>query len=230
MSDDQEAKPQRIWLLHGFGVTGGDTWSEIRNPTDLPDDEVEATEYVRADRIAELEARLDEQELFEGEALQGHDTQEARAEDAEVERERLRGTLTRAATRFRWYEELHRAKPDHDKANRNAEFAEDCERALAADQQPDPSVRAKNAHTGDAADQPQQGEGERENGMADVSWERQLERTRDDAWNAALEEAAKTAEWAHMVPPDGGSPSNAEYEVAKEAAFRIRNLKRDTTP
>lgn len=41
----------------------------------------------------------------------------------------------------------------------------------------------------------------------------------------ALEDAAKVAEWAHMVPPDGGSPSDAEYEVAKNAAAAIRSLK-----
>lgn len=28
-----------------------------------------------------------------------------------------------AAKTFRWYEELHRAKPDHDKADRNRDFA-----------------------------------------------------------------------------------------------------------
>lgn len=43
----------------------------------------------------------------------------------------------------------------------------------------------------------------------------------------ALEEAAKVAEWAHMVPPDGGSPSAAEYEVAKNAAAAIRSLARE---
>lgn len=42
--------------------------------------------------------------------------------------------------------------------------------------------------------------------------------------NAALEEAARVAEWAHMVPPDGGSPSEAEYEVARSAAAAIRAL------
>lgn len=45
--------------------------------------------------------------------------------------------------------------------------------------------------------------------------------TRDEV----LEEAAKVAEQAHMVPPDGGSPTDAEYEVAQEAARRIRALK-----
>jgi hypothetical protein len=39
---------------------------------------------------------------------------------------------------------------------------------------------------------------------------------------AALEEAAKVAEWAHMVPPDGGSPTEEEKAVADEAARRIR--------
>lgn len=44
------------------------------------------------------------------------------------------------------------------------------------------------------------------------------------ARNAALEEAAKVAEWSHMVPPDGGSPSEDECRVASEAAAAIRAL------
>lgn len=39
-----------------------------------------------------------------------------------------------------------------------------------------------------------------------------------------IEAAAKVAEWAHMVEPDGGSPTDAEYEVARIAAQRIRAL------
>lgn len=42
-----------------------------------------------------------------------------------------------------------------------------------------------------------------------------------------IEAAAKVAEWAHMVEPDGGSPTDAEYEVAKIAAQRIRALLED---
>lgn len=45
----------------------------------------------------------------------------------------------------------------------------------------------------------------------------------------ALEEAAKVAEWAHMVPPDGGSPTELECEVAREAARQIRALIGETT-
>lgn len=40
----------------------------------------------------------------------------------------------------------------------------------------------------------------------------------------AIEEAAKVAEWAAMVPPDGGSPTEEETAVANEAAIRIRAL------
>lgn len=40
----------------------------------------------------------------------------------------------------------------------------------------------------------------------------------------ALEAAAKVAAWAHMVPPDGGSPSEAEKDVADNAAAAIRAL------
>lgn len=36
-----------------------------------------------------------------------------------------------AAQMFRWYEELHRAKPDHEKADRNAAMAKKLEDALA---------------------------------------------------------------------------------------------------
>ena len=42
------------------------------------------------------------------------------------------------------------------------------------------------------------------------------------AMPAAFEMAAEVASWAHMVPPDGGSPSEAECLVAKNAAAAIR--------
>jgi len=42
--------------------------------------------------------------------------------------------LKLAAKTFRWYEELHRAKPDHEKADRNKELAEIMEAALQAQQ------------------------------------------------------------------------------------------------
>lgn len=45
------------------------------------------------------------------------------------------------------------------------------------------------------------------------------------AMPAAFEMAAEVASWAHMVPPDGGSPSEAECLVAKNAAAAIRELK-----
>lgn len=40
-----------------------------------------------------------------------------------------------------------------------------------------------------------------------------------------LEAAARVAAWAHMVPPDGGSPSEEERQVAECAAAAIRALK-----
>lgn len=53
-------RPERIWLLHDTDDGGGDTWCEDRNPTEEPDEDVPATEYVRADvhraRVAALEA------------------------------------------------------------------------------------------------------------------------------------------------------------------------------
>jgi hypothetical protein len=39
-----------------------------------------------------------------------------------------------------------------------------------------------------------------------------------------IEECAKVAEWAHMVPPDGGSPTEEERAVAEAAARNIRAL------
>jgi len=45
---------------------------------------------------------------------------------------RLVEAATKAAKTFRWYEQLHRAKPDHEKADRNKEFAEELEAALDA--------------------------------------------------------------------------------------------------
>lgn len=41
------------------------------------------------------------------------------------------------------------------------------------------------------------------------------------ALSAALTEAARLAATAHLVPPDGGSPSEAECNVAQEAERRI---------
>lgn len=46
------SRPERIWLLHGLGDCGEDVWCAEPNPVGLPEDEVEATEYVRADLAA----------------------------------------------------------------------------------------------------------------------------------------------------------------------------------
>ena len=43
----------------------------------------------------------------------------------------LRSLLLQAAERFREYERLHAAKPDPEKARRNAEMAELCEAGLS---------------------------------------------------------------------------------------------------
>lgn len=42
---------------------------------------------------------------------------------------------------------------------------------------------------------------------------------------ATIEECANIAEDACLVPPDGGSPTPAEYSTAMEAAARIRALR-----
>lgn len=47
------------------------------------------------------------------------------------ELEALIAAVTKSAETFRWYEKLHAAKPDLEKAQRNAEFAEICEKSLA---------------------------------------------------------------------------------------------------
>lgn len=43
-------------------------------------------------------------------------------------------------------------------------------------------------------------------------------------WKAGIEAAAEAASWAHMVPPDGGSPTEGERLVAQSAADAIRSL------
>jgi hypothetical protein len=48
--------------------------------------------------------------------------------------------------------------------------------------------------------------------------------TPEDIRRAALEEAARVAERACLVPPDGGSPTPEEVEVANRAAADIRAL------
>lgn len=59
------------------------------------------------------------------------DSYKARAHAAEARNKELREGLNAAAARFREYEALHAAKPDAEKARRNAEMAEMCERLLA---------------------------------------------------------------------------------------------------
>jgi hypothetical protein len=53
------------------------------------------------------------------------------------------------------------------------------------------------------------------------------ERAKVEHFNAAIEKAARVAEMACLVPPDGGSPTKEECAVALEAAKRIRALKID---
>lgn len=45
------------------------------------------------------------------------------------------------------------------------------------------------------------------------------------ARSAALEEAAKVADTGMLVPPDGGSPTQDEIDVAERIAAAIRALK-----
>jgi hypothetical protein len=52
----------------------------------------------------------------------------------------LEQALTKAAAAFRWYESIHAAKPDQDKAKRNADYAVMCEEALGSGlMQPQPA-------------------------------------------------------------------------------------------
>ena len=51
-----------------------------------------------------------------------------------------------------------------------------------------------------------------------------IQQAMNGARAASIEEAAKVAEWSHMVPPDGGSPSQEEHDVARNAAAAIRAL------
>lgn len=44
------------------------------------------------------------------------------------------------------------------------------------------------------------------------------------AITAVTERAAKLAEWAHMVPPDGGSPTEEEARLAATIATALRNF------
>ena len=86
-------------------------------------------------------------------------------------------------------------------------------------------------------------QGEREDGMADVSWKRQLERTRNDAWNAALEAATQATEdedgdlYTKPIPLRTRlktiiAPSRSLRDTARvirrNATAEIRSLKRGT--
>ncbi|MDZ7711727.1 MAG: hypothetical protein U5L06_00740 [Rhodovibrio sp.] len=229
-----------------------------QDPAALDDWHLSALRSVR-DRIAELEARLDEQEMFEGEALQGHDTQEARAEELQAECERLRAALQEgvrrcgkchgtgeitegpAMTKAHCHacapmraalaadQQSEHADPDYLKAYSEGYFDAGVD-AAAADQQGEREddwlhkecVSCRQPFRGPkdqwrcdrCGDDTAQGKGE--DGMTDVSWERQLKRTRDDAWNAALDEAARLVLQMSFTH----SPS--------EKAKAIRSLKRGT--
>ena len=49
-------------------------------------------------------------------------------------------------------------------------------------------------------------------------------RAREEGAKAMQAKAVKVAAWAHMVPPDGGSPSEEECAVARAAADAIAAL------
>jgi hypothetical protein len=47
---------------------------------------------------------------------------------------------------------------------------------------------------------------------------------RREGWEAGREAAAKVAEHGCLVPPDGGSPTNAEREMCEAIAVAIRAI------
>lgn len=49
---------------------------------------------------------------------------------------------------------------------------------------------------------------------------------RDGGWNAAIEAAAKVARFGCLVPPDGGSPTQAEVDMCVDIGLRISALSR----
>jgi len=68
-------------------------------------------------------------------ALHGPTFRACLSEPAQVKPDAMREALELAAKTFRWYEELHRAKPDHEKADRNRDLAIQMEKALASSPQ-----------------------------------------------------------------------------------------------
>lgn len=55
----------------------------------------------------------------------------------------MREALISCARVFRWYEEIHNGKSDVEKAKRNREMAELCDRALGQPQQPERGAEGK---------------------------------------------------------------------------------------
>lgn len=62
-------------------------------------------------------------------------------------------------------------------------------------------------------------------GLRELVLREEAEQAKVEHFNTAIELAALAAEQACLVPPDGGSPTEAERAVADEAAKRIRALK-----
>jgi len=58
-------------------------------------------------------------------------------------------------------------------------------------------------------------------------WRKNLRAALADSRQSILEEAAKVAERGCLVPPDGGSPTEAEREMCEAIAAAIRSLSPD---
>jgi len=83
MSDHE--RPKHIWLLHDMDDGGGDIWCDDRNPTMAPDEDVPATEYVRADIAYQREAQMREAlEPFARAARRYMDMADGLPDDTEV--------------------------------------------------------------------------------------------------------------------------------------------------
>lgn len=59
----------------------------------------------------------------------------------------------------------------------------------------------------------------------DIQVAARYERVRRKGWNEALEAAAALADRGMLMPPDGGSPTQGEIDVATGIAAGIRKLK-----
>ena len=175
-------------------------------------------------RIAELEAQLDEQEMFEGEALQGHDTQETRAEAAEAECGRLRETMSALLT------DITEMFADADSLEMSAYLARQGRPAITESIGP---KTVRDARTALAADQQNEREDDSESAMKqDIHW-----RGYDAGWNAALNQAAHlpglyleicggTGEWTgHASTVETGDPWEQKYVRAE----KILGFKRGTS-